>query len=197
VMDRFGTEALRFYLLRDVTFGADGTTSMAAVQARYEAELANELGNLASRTIAMIGRYRDGAVPAAEPDPAVAAEFEALPARVGDLMDRAEVTQALEEIWQRVRRLNRFVEEQAPWQLAKDDSRSADLDRALRTLAEGLRIIAVLLWPWLPTSMEKLLDALGAPDRSLDDLRLDAGRVERVTALDPLFPKHAQPAAGL
>jgi methionyl-tRNA synthetase len=197
VMDRFGTEALRFYLLRDVTFGADGTTSMAAVQARYEAELANELGNLASRTIAMIGRYRDGAVPAAEPDPGVAAEFEALPARVGDLMDRAEVTQALEEIWQRVRRLNRFVEEQAPWQLAKDESRSADLDRALRTLAEGLRIIAVLLWPWLPTSMEKLLDALGAPDRSLDDLRLDAGRVERVTALEPLFPKHAQPAAGL
>ncbi|MEA2286378.1 MAG: methionyl-tRNA synthetase, partial [Solirubrobacteraceae bacterium] len=192
VMDRFGTEALRFYLLRDVTFGADGTTSMAAVQARYEGELANELGNLASRTIAMIGRYRDGAVPAAAPDAGVAAEFDTLPGRVAELMDRAEVTQALEEIWQRVRRLNRFVEEQAPWQLAKDESRAADLDRALRTLAEGLRVIAVLLWPWLPTSTEKLLDALGTPDRSLDDLRLDGGRVQRVAALDPLFPKHAQ-----
>jgi methionyl-tRNA synthetase len=122
----------------------------------------------------------------------VAAEFDTLPGRVAELMNRAEVTQALEEIWQRVRRLNRFVEEQAPWQLAKDESRAADLDRALRTLAEGLRMIAVLLWPWLPTSTEKLLDALGAPDRSLDDLRLDAGRVQRVAALDPLFPKHAQ-----
>ena len=69
VIDRFGAEALRFYLLRDVTFGADGATSMAAVQARYEGELANELGNLASRTIAMINRYRDGDVPAVELDP--------------------------------------------------------------------------------------------------------------------------------
>jgi methionyl-tRNA synthetase len=192
VMDRFGTEALRFYLLRDVTFGGDGTTSMASVQARYEGELANELGNLASRTIAMISRYRDGAVPAAEPDAGVAEEFETLPARVAELMDGAEVTQALEEIWKRVRRLNRFVEEQAPWQLAKDESRAGDLDSALRTLAEGLRVIAVLLWPWLPTSTEKLLDALGTPDRSLTDLRLDGGRVKHVTALEPLFPKHAQ-----
>src|SRR5919109_669278 len=78
VMDRFGTEALRFYLLRDVTFGADGATSMAAVQARYEGELANELGNLASRTIAMINRYRGGDLPEAEIDPAIVAEFDGL-----------------------------------------------------------------------------------------------------------------------
>jgi hypothetical protein len=63
-------------------------------------------------------------------------------------MDRAELTQALDAIWQRVRRLNRYVEEQAPWQLAKDDARAGDLDRVLRTLAEGLRVVTVLLWPW-------------------------------------------------
>src|ERR687889_346797 len=189
VIDRFGTEALRFYLLRDVTFGADGATSIDAVQARYEGELANELGNLASRTTAMIDRYRGGTVPAVDPDPAVVAEFEELVPAVSARIDRADLTPALEEIWRRVRRLNRYVEEQAPWQLAKDEARAADLDRVLRTLAEGLRVVTVLLWPWLPESTAKLLDALGAPDRSLRAAALDGGRVERVTALEPLFPK--------
>jgi methionyl-tRNA synthetase len=191
VIDRWGVDALRFYLLRDVTFGADGATSIDAVQARYEGELANELGNLASRTIAMIGRYRDGQVPAADPDPAIAAEFEELVPAVSALIDRAELTPALEEIWRRVRRLNRYVEEQAPWQLAKDDARAADLDRVLRTLAEGLRVVTVLLWPWLPGSAETLLGALGTDDVSLEHARLDEGRVAGVAKLEPLFPKHS------
>ena len=191
VIDRFGTEALRFYLLRDVTFGADGATSMDAVSARYDSELANELGNLASRTIAMIRRYRDGVVPPGEPDAALAAEFDSLVPRVSALLDRAELTPALEEAWQRVRRLNRYVEEQAPWQLARDQARAADLDRVLRTLAEGLRAVTVVLSPWLPETAEKLLDALGTPDLSLDGARLGAQRVQRVQALEPLFPKHA------
>src|ERR671928_171422 len=93
VMDRFGTEALRFYLLRDVTFGADGSTSMDGVRARYEGELANELGNLASRTIAMINRYRDGALADVAPDPALAAEFDGLAEQVSGFVDRAEITQ--------------------------------------------------------------------------------------------------------
>ena len=189
VMDRYGTEALRFYLLRDVTFGADGSTSIDAVRARYEGELANEFGNLASRTIAMIARYRDGEVPDAEFDPALAAEFDGLVAQVSTMIDRAELTQALETIWQRVRRLNRYVEEQAPWQLAKDEARAGDLDRVLRTLAEGLRTVTVLLWPWLPASAEKLLGALGVPDLSLSFAGLDGARVQRVAPLEPLFPK--------
>jgi methionyl-tRNA synthetase len=189
VMDRYGTEALRFYLLRDVTFGADGSTSIDAVRARYEGELANEFGNLASRTIAMIARYRDGRLPDTEFDPALAAEFDGLVAEVSALIDRAELTQALEAIWRRVRRLNRYVEEQAPWQLAKDEARAGDLDRILRTLAEGLRTVTVLLWPWLPASAEKLLAALGAPDLSLAGAGLDGTRVQRVTPLEPLFPK--------
>ena len=191
VMDRYGTEALRFYLLRDVTFGADGSTSIDAVQARYEGELANEFGNLASRTIAMINRYRGGELPDVEPDPALAPAFDGLSAEVAASMDRAELTQALDAIWQRVRRLNRYVEEQAPWQLAKDDARAAELDRVLRTLAEGLRAVTVLLWPWLPESAAKLLDALGAPDLSLRNAGLDGARVRRVSALEPLFPKHS------
>src|SRR5919205_4443011 len=94
VIDRYGTEALRYYLLRDVTFGADGATSMDAVRARYEGELANELGNLASRTIAMINRYRDGALADADPDPALAADFDGLVDEVRGFVDRAELTHA-------------------------------------------------------------------------------------------------------
>ncbi|HEX2104837.1 MAG TPA: methionine--tRNA ligase [Solirubrobacteraceae bacterium] len=191
VIERWGTDALRFYLLRDVTFGGDGATSIDAVRARYEGELANELGNLASRTIAMIGRYRDGTVPSVDPDPAVVADFEGLVPSVSALVDRADLTPALEEVWRRVRRLNRYVEEQAPWQLAKDEARAAELDRVLRTLAEGLRVVTVLLWPWLPESAEKLLAALGAQDLSLEHARLDAARVGSVAKLEPLFPKHS------
>jgi methionyl-tRNA synthetase len=190
VIERFGPDALRFYLLREVPFGQDGSVSTASFELRYETELANELGNLASRTIAMLLRYRDGQVPAGEPDPLLAADFAGLAERVASHVDRAELTAALEEIWQRVRRLNRYVEEQAPWQLAKDEDRAEDLDRVLRTLVEALRAVTVLLWPYLPASAERLLDALGAPELSLAGAELGAGRIERVRALDALFPKN-------
>ncbi len=189
VIERFGADALRFYLLREVPFGQDGSVSTTSFELRYETELANGLGNLASRTIAMLLRYRDGEVPQGEPDPQLAADFAGLPELVAAHVDRAELTAALEEIWQRVRRLNRYVEEQAPWRLASDDARGADLDRVLRTLAQGLRTVTVLLWPYLPASAERLLAALGAPDLSLSSAELGGGALERVTALDPLFPK--------
>ena len=197
VIERFGADALRFYLLRDVPFGQDGSVSTASFELRYETELANELGNLASRTIAMLLRYRDGQVPAGEGDPLLAADFAGLAERVAAHVDRAELTAALEEIWQRVRRLNRYVEEQAPWQLAKDEDRAVDLDRVLRTLVEGLRVVTVLLWPYLPASAERLLDALGAPDVSLAGAELGAGRIERVRALEALFPKETSSRSGM
>ena len=195
VIERFGADALRFYLLREVPFGQDGSVSTASFELRYETELANELGNLASRTIAMLVRYRDGVVPVSEVDPQLATDFAGLPARIAALVDRAELTTALEEIWQRVRRLNRYVEEQAPWRLAKADGRAEDLDRVLSTLAEGLRAVTVLLWPYLPTSAERLLGALGAPDISLAGAELGAGSVGRVSAIDSLFPKDEQAAS--
>ncbi len=191
VIERFGADALRFYLLRDVPFGQDGSVSTEAFEQRYVSELANDLGNLASRTLAMLVRYRDGVVAPGAPDPLLAADFDGLSARAAELIGRAELTLALEEIWQRVRRLNRYVEEQAPWQLAKDDARAGDLDRVLGTLAEGLRVIAVLLWPYLPESSERLLAALGAPDLALAGAMLGVGRIERVSQIDPLFPKDA------
>jgi methionyl-tRNA synthetase len=176
VMEEYGTDALRFYLMRDVPFGGDGAVGMEGVKTRYDTELANEYGNLASRTIAMVQRYRDGVVPAVRTDPALDAELEGLPAEVAALMDRAEPTQALDHIWRRVRRLNRYVEEQAPWQLARDPADADKLDQTLASLIEGLRTVNVMLEPFMPETTTKLRDALGSP-----------GGV--VAALEPLFPK--------
>jgi methionyl-tRNA synthetase len=178
VIDRFGADALRFYLLRDVSFGQDGSVSTAAFEQRYESELANDYGNLASRVLAMLARYRDGVVPRGPDgpalDPALAGDFDGLAERVAELIDGVELTVALDEIWQRVRRLNRYVEEEAPWVLAKDPDRAGDLDLVLGTLVEGLRMVTVLLHPYLPASTERLLQALDAPV---------------LTPIEPLFPR--------
>src|SRR3954465_14713568 len=190
VMDRFGTDALRYYCFREVSFGQDGGVSTVTFGERYESELANEFGTLASRTLAMIARYRDGVVPAAEVDPELTADFQDLAAEVSGLLDEAEITQALERIWQRVRRLNRYVEERAPWQLAKDEAMAQDLDVTLRSLAEALRVVTVLLHPYIPATAEKLLAALGEPGLELADAvyggRPGGNRTEKIP---PLFPK--------
>ena len=189
-MEEFGTDALRFYLMRDVAFGGDGAVGMDAVKSRYETELANEYGNLASRTIAMVARYRDGVVPAAATDSALAAEFDGLPSRVAALLDRAEATQALELIWQRVRRLNRYVEERAPWQLAKDAGAGEALDQTLASLAEGIRAVSVLLHPYMPSSTARLLNALGASGTTYASAEFaERATGASVSALEQLFPK--------
>ncbi len=190
IIERFGSDALRYYCFREVSFGRDGSVSAAGFETRYETELANEYGNLASRTIAMVGRYREVALPALGLDEGLGSDFDGLADEVAALMDRAELTQALDVIWQRVRRLNRYVEEQAPWTLAKDPERAVDLGRVLASLVEGLRVVTVLLVPYLPRATASLLAALGVDDRSLDSARYGTGGGGgAVTALAPLFPK--------
>lgn len=189
IIDDFGADALRYYCLREVRFGQDGAVSTSGFAARYEGELANEFGNLASRTTAMIHRYRDGEVPAIQPDHAIAQELDPLAAQIEELIDASELTQALDVAWTAVRRLNRYVEEQAPWALAKDDANAAQLDLVLATLADGLRLIGVLLHPWLPASVEKLFAAIGVEDLALSTARLQPGLVTRVERIAPLFPK--------
>jgi methionyl-tRNA synthetase len=189
VMDTFGTDALRYYCFREVSFGLDGSVSTTTFGERYTSELANEYGNLASRTLNMIGRYCDGSVPTVDVDPELTPDFAGLVDEVKGLLDRAEITQALDRIWQRVRRLNRYVEEQAPWTLAKDPERAGELDTVLASLAEGLRTIAVVLHPWIPHSTRKLLDALGTPQLELEGARMQTGRLGAITELEQLFPK--------
>src|SRR5262249_60222051 len=117
---------------------------------RKGGERATAPGNPAARTIAMLDRLRDGAVPPGAPDDALAADFAGLRERVAEHLDRAELTAALDQVWRRVRRLNRYVEEQAPWQLARDEAHAEQLDLVLRTLSEGLRAGTGRLWPYLP-----------------------------------------------
>jgi methionyl-tRNA synthetase len=192
VMSQYGADALRYYCLRDVSFGQDGNVSAKGFEDRYETELANEYGNLASRTLAMIERYREGVVPEGGTDPAVATDFDGLPDQISALMDRFELTPALELIWQRIRRLNRYVEERAPWQLARDPSRAAELDQTLASLAEGLRAVSVLLHPYMPSATERLLSTLGTPRTDYAGATFNGqGSGQRVGALEPLFPKRA------
>ena len=190
VMDRFGADALRFYLLREVQFGADGTVSTEGFETRYETELANDFGNLASRTLAMVGRWRDGKVAATALDPAVGNDLSPLADEVAALLDKVEPTQALEAIWTRIRRLNRYVEETAPWTLAKDEAQAERLDQVLATLVEGIRVVTIALHAFMPVSTAKLLDALGVDDTSWAAAQWQAdGPGGEVGALEPLFPK--------
>ncbi len=190
VVDVFGTDALRYYCMREVSFGQDGSVSTEGFEARYNSELANEYGNLANRTLAMIGRYRAGVVPPAQPPAALAGDLAGLSDAVCDRFERAELTAALEQIWSRgVRRLNRYVEEQAPWTLAKEGENER-LDEVLYGLAEGIRVVTVLLHPYMPDTTTRLLETLGHADLSL--ARATFGAVPggaTVGALPPLFPK--------
>jgi methionyl-tRNA synthetase len=194
VMDRFGTDTLRFYIFREVRFGNDGSISAAGFEERYNSELANEYGNLASRSLAMIGRYRDGVVPDAMP--AQLDELSGLPGRVSERLDAVDLTGALEEIWEAVRRLNRYVQDEEPWKLAKDESNADRVDQVLYSLAEGLRSVSVLLSAYMPDTADRLLQALGQPDLALDSAEYGArpGGAQ-VGDLAPLFPRIETAAA--
>ena len=196
LIDVYGADAVRFYAARATTFGQDGNVSVDDVRERYERELANDLGNLVSRTTAMISRYRGGTLQQTAEAPPWDAD--ALRETLISTLDRFEITTALEEIWVLVRRLNQYVEQSAPWQLAKDDERAAELTAVLYNLADGVTAVAVALSAYLPESAARILAALGQP---ADDLSLD--RITRGTAVaargiepaPPLFPRIELPAA--
>ena len=194
LIDVYGADPVRFYVVREVQFGQDGNVSVDGVHERYERELGNDLGNLLSRTTAMISRYREGRL-----QQAAAATEGGLGALAGDvagLLDRFDVTAALERIWKEVRSLNALVEERKPWELAKDDSRGGELDETLYQLADGLRAVAVALSAYLPETAPRILEALRQPD----DLAWEGvgpGRTvsaEGIEPAAPLFPRVDAPA---
>jgi methionyl-tRNA synthetase len=192
VIDRLGADALRYYLLREVRFGQDGDVTWEGLHRRYEGELANELGNLVSRTTNMIARYRDGRVPAGR------SVLDAVHASVAARMEELDLTGALEEIWQLVRSANRFVEERAPWVLARSDSAhdAARLDETLYTLADTVRSLGVMLWPYVPDAAGRLLEAVGDPGATSWD-RAGLGLLDPGTEVaqpPPLFPRVEAPA---
>jgi methionyl-tRNA synthetase len=177
--------------VRAVSFGQDGNVTLESLHDRYERELGNDLGNLLSRTTAMVARYRDGEVPLKPwDDSPVRAVIEKLRSDLPARFDAFDLTGALDQVWEQlVRGLNRYVEQQAPWVLAKDANQTW-LDETLYDLVEGLRVAAVLLYPFIPNSAESILRAIGQPlstswDQVAYGLTVDA----HVEAAPPLFPR--------
>ena len=195
LIDTYGPDPLRFWIARAVSFGYDGDASIDGIRERYDNELANDLGNLLSRTTAMVARYRGGTVTQVAPD--TPADFDALRDDVAARIDRFDVTGALDAIWECVRRLNQYVSAEEPWQLAKDDANAERLDRVLYTLVDGLTALAVALSAYLPHTAPKILASLRQPiDPTWD--RVAAGRVgttDGIEPAEPLFPRIELPAA--
>ena len=197
LIDVYGVDPVRYYLFRAANFGQDGSISLDGLHERYERELGNDLGNLLSRTTAMLGRYREGNLPVVAGTEQLAAELDALGPKIAARFDAYDLTGALDEIWEVVRTLNRHVEQNAPWELAKDEARAADLDRVLFDLADGLRVLAVGLSPFLPETAPQILEALGQ-DAGLDWAGVRSGLTRAAEGLEPaqpLFPRVDAPAA--
>lgn len=165
LIDRYGADALRYFLLREVPFGSDGVFTPEALIQRINADLANDLGNLLSRTVAMIDRYFAGAVPAIGEATALEREVEELAAstvkQVEDAMERMEFSAALVAIWQLISRINKYIDETAPWNLAKEEGQRERLATVLYHLAESLRIIAILLQPFMTKAPKEIWRQLG------------------------------------
>ena len=160
--ERYGLDAVRYYLLRDVPFGNDGVYSLAALLNRSNADLCNSLGNLVSRTAAMITQYFGGKMPApvcpsSEQDDELKAMTNALCERVGECVDALNLPDALAEIFRLINRANKYIDETTPWLLAKDESKRDRLGTVLYNLAEAIRVCAVMLTPFLKSTAEKIL----------------------------------------
>ena len=157
-----GTDALRYFLLREVVFGQDGSFSYDALVGRYNSDLANGLGNLASRTLAMINQYRGGVIPVCDGNQQIAQSAQEITAIAMESLDRFEFSKALESVWSLIGAVDKYIVEQAPWKLAKGgDAEAKRLDEVLYTAAEALRIATALLAPMLPESAAKIWAQLG------------------------------------
>jgi methionyl-tRNA synthetase len=159
VIDEWGVDAFRFYVLRELDVGPDGNWTDSGFRARYSAELANGLGNLVNRTLSMLKRYRQGVVPRVSNE--LALETETVATHTRHLLERNQLQGALQSIWSLVTRGNQYVDHTAPFKLAKDPSQAERLDAVLYNLAEICRILAVLTWPFLPGTAGKIYAQLG------------------------------------
>ncbi len=203
LLERFGADAARYLLLSEFPFGVDGDISLPSFVSRFNAELANDLGNLLNRTVAMLNRYFQGEVPAPGPASGSDEELKALAletaGELGARLDRLEFAEAIAAIRALVTRANKYVEETAPWTLARSDR--ARLATVLYNLAELERLVAELVWPFMPTTAETMVAQLGTQlgrgggwsGQALQWGQLPPG-TRATPKPTPLFPKIEQPA---
>nr|WP_262385089.1 MULTISPECIES: methionine--tRNA ligase [Paenibacillus] len=199
LIDRYGLDVLRYFLLREVPFGSDGTFTPESFVERTNFDLANDLGNLLNRTVAMIGKYFDGVIPAYAGD--VTAFDETLRNQAAEsiealesAMEKMEFSVALTALWQLVSRTNKYIDETQPWVLAKDESKRAELASAMYHLAESLRIVSILLQPFLTNAPRAIWAQLGIEAGELTSWEsakkfgsLPGGT--RVSKGEPIFPR--------
>jgi methionyl-tRNA synthetase len=198
VVDAYGPDAFRYFVLREVPFGLDGDFSTETFITRFNTELANDLGNLLSRVMTMVGKYFDGKVPPTGPEQPGDRELRAIAEGIPALIDRDLAALAfnryLQNVWQLVTRANRYVEENAPWTLAKKND-LACLGSVLYNLAESLRIIGLCLYPVIPGTAQRIWNSLGI-GKEISASRMDEerawGRLRPETSIKPgeqLFPR--------
>lgn len=197
LQEKYGHDAFRYFLLRDMSFGLDASFHEAGIAERVNSDLANDLGNLLHRTLGMLGRYTDGVVPAfgdlTPDDEALRDVFLALAEGTVRRFDDLQFDRAIEDVMVAVRRANKYVADQQPWALAKDPAQAARLGTVLRTVVEALRVASVLLEPVIPTKARELRAQLGLPDAAatLADARRWDGVPEGTVTRpgEPLFPR--------
>jgi methionyl-tRNA synthetase len=193
ILATLGADALRYFLLREVVFGQDGSFSFDALVQRYNADLANGYGNLTSRVLAMITQYFDGVVPAGEAEPRVVAAAETAAAEFSKHFEALEFSRALESLWALVAVVDGYITEKAPWKLGAAEDGAAQRASILYTCAQALRIITALVYPILPDATARIWAQLGLGDIAHADLKdVRWGQLAPGTKLGPsgpIFPR--------
>lgn len=195
LIERYGIDALKYFLLREYTFGQDGVFTNELMLRRMNFDLANDLGNLVSRTVSMIEKYCDGIVPDAASDDEFSADLKSIAVsaadKVSEQIDKFAYNMALEEIWILIRRANKYVDEMEPWVLAKAPDKRDKLEACMNYLAESLRIVSVLIHPFMHTTSEKMRKQFGLEGEVVweDSYKFTGSEGCKVEKGEVLFPR--------